>query len=661
MENDLNRSDEGTKGTEGKAAEVIERLDPSSRVRRLTGLGGGLVLAVAVAWSVFQLYTAVFGSLEAMIQRAIHLGFALSLSFLLYAANPKSNREKLPIVDIILALLAVYVSYYIIVNFVDITLRAGYVTTADFVTGILASLLIFEACRRVVGVPLCVVAATCIAYAYFGKFMPGLFGHRGFSLPRIVSHMFLTTEGIFGVPLGVSATYIFLFILFGSFLFRTGAGELFIDLSKALAGSQAGGPAKVAVISSGMLGTISGSAVANVVGTGSFTIPLMKSLGYDNEFAGAVEAAASTGGQLMPPIMGTAAFIMAEFTGIPYLQVALAAAIPAILYYLSVLWQVHLRAKKLGLVGLPREQLPRARALLKQKAHLLLPVVVIVFFLVKGYTPTYAAFFGILSTTIVSSINPKTRMSFAALIEALEGGARDAISIAVACSIIGFVIGSATLTGLGAKIGAGIVQIARGNLMLTLILTMITSLLLGMGLPTTANYIVTATMAAPALILLGVPLLSAHMFVFYFGIISDLTPPVALAAMAGAGLAGGDPLKTGVQATKLAAVSYIVPFFFVFSPVLLGIDATPLRLLWAAASSLLGVFLLGMGLEGYFLSVFTPWERLLAIPAGIALIHPGILTDMAGLAVFGLLFLRQHQAKQRQALATTAVSSRNST
>lgn len=655
MQNDADRLNAEIEETGARAAEVVERLDTSSRFRKLTGFSRIMVLILAVSWSLFQLYTAAFGSLEAMIQRAIHLSFALSLGFLLYPPSPEARRDRLSWLDVVLALAAAYVSYYITSNFRDITMRAGYVTTADLVCGVLAIVLVFEACRRIVGMPLATVAAVCLAYAYLGKFIPGYFGHRGFSIPRIVSHMFLTTEGIFGVPLGVSASYIFLFILFGSFLFRTGVGQLFIDLAMALAGHQPGGPAKVAVISSAMLGTINGSTVANVVGTGSFTIPLMKSIGYKKEFAGAVEAAASTGGQLMPPIMGAAAFVMAEFTGIPYLRIALGAAIPAILFYLSVIWQVHLEALKLGLKGLPREQLPRAGALLKTKGHLLLPVAVILFFLVKGYTPTYAAFFGVVSTVVVSAVSSKTRLSFAKLIEALEAGARDAISIAVACSVIGFIIGTATLTGLGVKVAGGIVQMAGGNLMLTLVFTMIASLVLGMGLPTTANYIVTSTMAAPALLALGVPVLSAHMFVFYYGIISDLTPPVALGAMAGAGLAGGDPLKTGIQATKLALVSYIVPFFFVLSPVLLGINTTVVGLIWGSASAVLGVLLLGIGLEGYFLSPLCLWERLLAIPAGIALIDPGIVTDLIGLGALAVLVVRQRQTSRRAQLGSRTV------
>lgn len=638
---------------QAKATEVAERFDASARFRKLSGVARTVVFVIAVSWSVFQLYTAVFGSLEAMIQRAIHLGFALALAFLLYPGSRRSSRTSISVFDVVLATLAACVAYYLVTNFAELTMRAGYVTTADLVVGVVTILLVFEACRRVVGTPLAVVAATCLVYAYLGRFIPGYFGHRGFSIPRIVAHMCLTTEGIFGVPLGVSASYIFLFILFGSFLFRTGVGQLFIDLAMALAGHQSGGPAKVAVISSAMMGTINGSTVANVVGTGSFTIPLMKKIGYEPHFAGAVEAAASTGGQLMPPIMGAAAFVMAEYTGIPYLRIALAAALPAILYYSAVLWQVHLEAKKQGLKGVPRDQLPRAGVLLRQKGHLLLPVVVILILLVRGYTPTYAAFFGVVSTVVVSSISPKTRLSLKGFFLALEGGAKDAVSIAVACAVIGFVIGTATLTGLGVKIAGGIVALARGNVLLTLFYTMIASLVLGMGLPTTANYIVTSTMAAPALLALGVPVLAAHMFVFYYGIIADLTPPVALGAMAGAGLAGADPLKTGVQATKLGIVSYIVPYFFVLSPVLLGIDVTFWRIVWAFCSAMLGVLLLGAGFEGYLIAPVHPWMRPLMILGGIALIDPGLVTDILGICILGVVAFTQLRAAKKITLGTT--------
>lgn len=627
--------------TERRVEEVKEKFDITSRLRVLTGKTGNVVSMIAIAWSIFHLYTAVFGSFEAMIQRAVHLAFALVLVFLLYPGSKESKEGKIPFIDVLLALFAIYPSYYMITNFRELTMRAGYVTTADFLTGILLILLVFEACRRAVGKALAVVAGSCLAYAYFGNYIPGYFGHGGFSVQRIVSHMYLTTEGIFGVPLGVSASYIFLFILFGTFLFKTGVGQLFIDLSMGLAGHQAGGPAKVAVISSGLLGTINGSTVANVVGTGSFTIPLMKSIGYKKEFAGAVEAAASTGGQLMPPIMGAAAFVMAEFTGIPYLRIAVAAAIPSILFYLSVLWQVHLEAKKLGLKGLPREELPLVSNLLKKKGHLLIPIIVILIILMNGYTPTYAAFFGIISTIVASSLHINTRMSLKTFFKALDEGARGATSIAIACAVTGFIIGTATLTGFGIKVAGGIVQLGGGNLILTLVLTMLASLILGMGLPTTANYIVTATMAAPALLTLGVGVLPAHLFVFYFGIISDLTPPVALGAMAAAGISGGDPFKTGIQASKLAIVSYIVPFFFVLSPQLLCIDSSIFNVIWTFCTAILGVILVAISIEGFFLSHLNFLARLIIFPAGLVLLYPGLISDIIGGSVFAFLYILQ--------------------
>src|SRR5690606_7132896 len=438
---------------------------------------------------------------------------------------------------------------------------------------------------------------------------------------------YFTTEGIFGLPLGVSATFIFLFILFGAFLEKTGIGRFFIDLANAVAGFASGGPAKVAVITSALEGTVSGSSVANTVGSGSFTIPMMKRLGYRPEFAAAVEATASTGGQLMPPIMGAAAFLMAEFTGIPYIRIATAALLPAILYFTGIFIAVHYEAKRLGLKGIPRDQLPSVWSVIRERGHLFLPLVAIIVLLVQGNTPMKAAFYGIVLAVVAAMIHPSTRMSLRDIIAALEQGARAALGVVMATAAAGIIIGVITLTGLGLKLASGLVSLAQGQLFLTLFFTMIASLILGMGSPTTANYVITSTIAAPALLQLGLPVLVAHMFVFYFGILADITPPVALAAYAGAGIAGAQPMKTGVTATRIAVAAFLIPYI----PSMLFIDVTWQQILQMAITSILGMFGVAVAMGGFFRTNLTVPERILFALGGVLMIDPGLVTDLVGL------------------------------
>jgi TRAP transporter 4TM/12TM fusion protein len=483
--------------------------------------------------------------------------------------------------------------------------------------------------------------------------------------------MYLGTEGIFGTPLEVSSTFVFMFILFGSVLEKTGMGRFIIDLSLALAGWSTGGPAKVAVVASGLMGTISGSSVANVCTTGMFTIPLMKSVGYKPFFAGAVEAVASTGGQIMPPVMGSGAFIMAQMLGVGYLEVALAAVVPALLYYFAVIVQVHFEANRLGLKGLSRNQLPRLGKLLSEKGFLLIPLVAIIYLLIAGYTPLMAAFGGIMVSLGLSwayfalmwalaswKRSPRfIRLKEAALesllsprriMEAFDAGARSSLSVACACACVGIVVGTGTLTGLASRIAGSIVALAGGKLILTLFFTMCASILLGTGLPTTANFIVTSTMAAPALFELGVPKLAAYMFVFYFGIAADLTPPVALAAYAGAGIAKDDPMKTGVTAFKLALAGFLVPYIYVYSPILLFVDASPLPMIQAVITALIGVFLLSMSTIGHFKTRLSWPLRIVALIGAVGLLHPGTMTDLLGIGVLALIYIIQHIIKQRE-------------
>jgi len=627
--------------------EIMRKFDVEARYRTLSGWQALLVSVIAVAMSLFHLYTSGMGLLLAIKQGAVHLAFALGLIFLLYPASNKGRKDSIPWYDIILAAVAAFSSLYLVINFNELVGRAGLPTTADLTMGFVLVAVLLEATRRVSNPILPGIAIFSLLYCFFGRYFPDMFAHRGFDIPRIINHMYLGTEGIFGVPLGVSSTFVFMFILFGTFLEQTGMGKFIIDLSMAIAGWSVGGPAKVAVVSSGLMGTISGSSVANVCTTGMFTIPLMKSVGYKPYFAGAVEAVASTGGQIMPPVMGAAAFIMAEFLGIPYIKVALAAIIPALLYYLAVIVQVHLEASRLGLKGLPREQLPHLWSLLKTKGQLLIPLVGIIYFLIAGYTPIKAAFYGILLNMACSYLNRETALTLPKYKSALENGARTALGVAAACATVGMVVGMATLTGLGLRIAGAIVEIAHGSLIITLIMTMITSILLGAGLPTTANFIVTSTMAAPALFALGVPPIAAYMFVLYFGIAADLSPPVALAAYAGAGIAGADAMKTGFTAMKLALAGFLVPYIYIYNPMLVLVDPEPLSLTISVITAIIGVFLLGIGTIGFYKAPVNWVLRILAIAGALGLMIPGLKSDIVGLAVLVGLHLFQVQKAKK--------------
>ncbi|MBL3572182.1 MAG: TRAP transporter permease [Synergistaceae bacterium] len=631
--------------------DLRRKFDTEARYRDLVGWQALLITAVAVGLSLFHFYTAGFGLLLAIKQRTFHLGVVLFLVFTLYPMSDKASKTKTPWYDWILAALSAYGCFYLIINFDALLMRAGLPTQMDVIMGFVTVGLLLEATRRVSSPILPVIAICFLLYCYFGRSFPALFQHRGFSVLRIVNHMYLGTEGVFGIPIEVSSTFVFMFILFGSVLEQTGMGRFIIDLAMALAGGATGGPAKVAVLSSGLMGSISGSSVANVCTTGMFTIPLMKSVGYKPYFAGAVEAVASTGGQIMPPVMGAAAFIMAQFMGVPYLYVAAAAVVPALLYYFAVLVQVHLEATRLGLKGLPREQLPKLGPLMKTRGHLLLPLFGIIYFLIAGYTPLKAAFNGILITVVVSYFNKQTALTPKKMLIALETGARGALGVACACATVGIIVGTATLTGLGLRIASAIVTIAHGMLLPTLLLTMVTCILLGAGLPTTANFIVTSTMAAPALFELGVPPMAAYMFVLYFGIAADLSPPVALAAYAGAGIAGDDPMKTGVTAVKLALAGFIVPYIYVFNPMLVLVDATPVRFVLAVFTACLGVFLLGMATIGYYKVKLPSYMRALAMVGALGLLVPGTVTDISGLSIMALIHFTQVMRVKRQALS----------
>ena len=632
------------------AEKVLKKYDRESNTAHYTGWPKKIVAAIAITFSVFQLYTAIFGVLDAQLQRAIHLGFGLALAYLLYPFRRAWTRDHYfhPI-DIVFAVLGAATPAYLVIQYRELITRAGTVSPVDTVVGGLGILLVIEATRRVVGLPMVTVVLAFIAYAFLGPYMPGVLAHRGLTPEQLIGHLYFTTEGIFGIPLGVSSTFIFLFILFGAYLESTGLGKFFIDLANAVAGWASGGPAKVAVLSSGLMGTVSGSSVANVVGTGSLTIPMMKKLGYNANFAGAVEAAASTGGQLMPPVMGAAAFLMAEFVGVPYIDVVKAAAIPALLYFTGVWLGVHFEAKRKKLKGIPRAELPNPLTLLKERGHLAIPLVVIVYLLVSGYTPMRAALVAIFLSILCAMLRKSTRMKPIEIVYGLERGAKGVLGVLVACASAGIIIGVVTKTGVGLRLASGLIDLAGGMLLPAMFFTMITAIVLGMGVPTTANYVITSTIAAPALEQMGVPVLAAHMFVFYFGIIADVTPPVALAAYAGAGISGGNALKTGVHASKLAIAAFIIPYVFVLSPVLLMVDATPLALVSVTLTALLGMIAISSALCGFLADHCRPYERLLLIIAGLLMIKPGGITDLVGLVLFVVILVMQYRRAKEAA------------
>lgn len=624
-----------------------------------------ITVFISVIFVLFQLYATLSGAITAQVLRATHLAFVQLLAFLLFPPTKNSPRNTLPWYDIVLGLIGMACWLYIVVNFDSLVRRSGNNTPLDVAVGIVGILVLFESCRRIVGLPIMIIAGSFIVFAFAGKYLPGFLHHRGYSLQRVVCHLFYNTEGIMGTPIGACSTFIFLFILFGALLEKTGIGHFFIDVCNALAGGASGGPAKVAVLSSALLGTVSGSSVSNTVGSGSFTIPMMKRLGYKGEFAGAVEAAASTGGQIMPPIMGAAAFLMAESLGLPYITIVKAAIVPAILYFTGIFITVHLEAKKLGLKGLPKDQLPRFMPLLLRKGYMILPLVVIIYFLCAGKTAVFAALMGIIACVLVgfgvsvSDLAHGRKPSFGGkdIVEIMCTAARNIISVAIACGMAGIIIGIVTLTGLGLRLGNGLVMLAHGKLLLTLVFTMIASIILGMGAPTTANYLITSTITAGAIISLGIEPLAAHMFAFYFGIIADVTPPVALAAIAGASIAKAKPMKTALNATKLAIGAFIIPYMFVYNSKMLMINASALSVVMIIVTAILGMFGISVALEGYGFNntgffynsgkrkttiiAFDAAERILFAVAGLLCVIPEAKTDIIGVSLLAVLIAYQ--------------------
>jgi TRAP transporter 4TM/12TM fusion protein len=663
---------------EAKARALEEKFDSEIRFRPLAPLAARLVGALLVALSLFHYYTAGFGLLQETVHRGIHLSFVLGLIFLVFPfskrhyddppARPSPWRPLgIPLPDWALAIGAVVaVAHVPLIPLDDLAFRVGNPTTTDVVLGSILILVLFEATRRSVGWPLPIIAGSFMLYALFGASMPGILVHPGSSFPQLIDHLYLTTQGIYGIALGVVATYVFHFVLFGVFATRIGLGQLFLDCAAFVAGRYAGGPAKVAIFGSALFGMISGSSVANTVTVGSLTIPAMIRLGYKKHFAAAVESTASTGGQITPPIMGAAAFLMIEFLNLPYTTIILAAIVPAFMHFFGVFMQVHFEAKRNGLRGLRPEEMPDLKAAFRRDWPTVIPLLALIGILMAGYTPYLAAFWGITLCIAVGLLNPRKRMSLVEVIEGLRDGAKYALAVGAAAATVGIVVGVVTLTGVGFKLSYIVTSTAASmagavgtvlpavlasppmlTLLFTLIMTGIVCILMGCGIPTTANYIIMVTIAASALGLLGVEPIVAHFFVFYYGVLADITPPVALAAYAAAGMAGADPFRTGNTAFRLGLGKVLVPFVFVFSPSLLLVaKGFTWPDFWIAfLGCVAGITCLSAGITGWMLTRTALWERVLLILAAILLVAPELYSSLLGLALVVPVLLRQVAAR----------------
>jgi TRAP transporter 4TM/12TM fusion protein len=586
-----------------------------------------VITAVSAAMGIFHVYTAFFGVLTALWQRSIHLTFGFLICYLTVVGGASLKREK--IFPLIAAGASLFCLGHFIVNFQAMILRFGEPDALDLAVGTMLIVLVLDFARRSVGNILPGIAVVFLLYAVAGPYLPGMLWHRGYDVTRIIYQISLSTEGIFGTPLGVSASYVFIFVLFGAFLEITGAGQFYIDFAVKAVGGSAGGPAKAAVVASSLFGSVSGSAVANVAGTGAVTIPLMRSIGYRPEFAAAVEAVASTGGQIMPPLMGAAAFIMAEILAVPYYKVALGALIPALIFYGTVFTMVHCRAKVLGLSGAARDSLPPMKTLLREQGIFFIPLLVLIYFMIIAqYSVMTAAVYSLLATVLVGFF--KKRMGWRDILGAFESGARVSLVVIASTACAGIIVAVMNLTGLGMKFSSLVLAAGGNSLLLVLIMIMLASLLLGMGLPTTPAYLILAVLGAPTLVKLGVEPLAAHLFVFYFGCMSMITPPVGLAVYAASCIAEADFWKTSKHALLLALPAFLVPYMFVFHPSLVGLGDM-VSVLSAAASGLLGAVILGAGLSGwYFRKVSLP-ERGVLCAAGILLILPGWLSNVSGI------------------------------
>ena len=618
---------------------VMKKYDRESNVRVWEGTPRLVVNLLLAMFSLFVICVTLFTSWLEEIRLTSFMACIVFVGFLVFPAKKGTQKvNHMPWYDFVTMALGTGAFLYFTFNAYSIIQQGSSFEWYQIAIGIVGILALAEVCRRSVGLPILIVAGCFIAYALIWGLSNPNFGRR---LNMLIRTIFYTKEGIFSTPVNVCSKFIGVFIIFGAFLERTGIGDFFIQISNAVVGRFSGGPAKVAVVASALEGMVSGSSVANTVGSGSVTIPLMKKTGYKPEFAAAAEASASTGGQIMPPIMGAAAFLMADYVQLPYSNIALKAILPAVLYFTGVFITVHLEAKKMGLRGLTKEELPQLKPLLK-KVYLLLPLVLLVY-LVSTSTRSiaYAAAIAIVVAVLVSLINKDNRLTPKRFLEALAAGGQGMITVAAACGIAGIIAGTITMTGLANTLINGIVALANGRVIIALFLTMLCCIVLGMGVPTTANYCIMAATCAPILVRMGVPIVAAHFFVFYFGIVADLTPPVALAAYAGAAIAGANPMKTALQSTKLAIGAFIVPYVFALNPAMLFIDTTAGEVILIVITSLIGMFGVASGLEGYMLRNASWWQRLLSIAGGLLLIYPGLVTDVIGLVLVALVAVIQ--------------------
>jgi len=630
-----------------KTGEFSEDFGVSIR-RKLDGLTGKAATFIAIGITIFLIYIQLFEAMEPLPLRAITLAIAAVLAFLYYPGWKRAS--KVNILDVILAIMSIAVLIYILIVQKEIIYRSGVVPTKlDLIFGTIMLIVVLEMARRATGPILSGFTVVCIIYAIWGEGLPGLLSHVGYSYQRVISFIF-GLDGVYGVTIGVVPSYVMIFILFGSFLQECGGTDMIIDLAKALTGRTIGGPAKMAVIASSLMGTISGSTVANVVTTGSITIPLMKKTGYHPAFAAAVETAASSGGQIMPPVMGAAAFIMAEILGVPYLEIAVVAIIPAALYYVSIYWFIDLEARKNKLRGLAPNEVPQVIVILKTKGHLLIPLFILIFVMVGlQMSPIMAALLATLSCIVVSWFRKETRIGYKGFLNALRQTGEGLITVTAACSVAGLIIGILGLTGLGVKLGIGLLTYTKSSLFLTLFFSMILAILLGMGQPSISAYIVSAAVAAPGIIKLGIDPITAHLFVFYFASFSNVTPPVAVASYVAAGLAKAKPMQVAGIGLKLCITAFIVPYIFVIAPGLL-MQGSWINITISTLSSLVGILALGAALQGWLIKRLRIWERVILFAvAGLGL-DPGFMTDMAAYILFVFIFVLQMRENKDKSL-----------
>ena len=645
---DMNRQNTDT-GAAQDVKEIMRKYDRESNTRIWEGTPAVIIRFVIVAFSLYCIWSTLFSTAALEKRLTVFLAMIIVMGYITYPASKKHVRPNfIPWYDIVLMIIgtACFLYYCFAYDSLVMILSSASKMTPFFIAvGVIGILCLIELCRRCVGIPILCVAGALLIYTFTQK-----------KLPQVIYTLFYSTSGVLATPVQVCAKYIFIFIIFGAFLERTGIAAFFIDMANALVGRFAGGPAKVAVVSSALCGMVSGSSVGNTVTTGSVTIPMMKKTGYRPEFAGAVEAAASTGGQIMPPIMGAAAFLMAEYMGITYGEVALKAILPAVLYFAGIFIAVHLEAKKLDLKGIPRDNLPKIGKLLR-KLYLLLPLVVLVWLVTTNTrTMQFSASVAILVAIVVSLFNREDKITVGKILEAREAGGKGVITVAVACAMAGIISGCITATGLASKLITAVVSISNSvglvdPTLIALFLTMICCIILGMGVPTTANYCIMASTCAPILITIGVPKVAAHFFVFYFGIVADITPPVALAAYAGSAIAKSNPMKTGVNATKLAIGAFIVPYIFCLNPQMLFIDAVPAKVVLIIVTSLIGIFGVAAALNGFLFRPI-PWPlRIVIAAAGLLMMDPNVITDIIGIVLFALVFSYQYLAGRKRGKA----------